>query len=96
MIGSKKYKSAVDELYHDYGKGDNKYPGDITGVTEFLNGRRGGSKAKDKEDDRRDSLVTSFVQSARHTVRCYNCQRMETQCKGLQWSIDHGVGGCCD
>ena len=71
-----RYKGAMDELYHDFGKGDNKYPGDITGVTELLNGRRGGSKAKDREDDRQDGLVTSFVQRDMHTMKCYNCQRM--------------------
>ena len=69
-----RYKSAVDELYHDFGKGDNKYPGDITGVTELLNGRRGGSKAKDQDDDRHDGLVTSFVQRDMSKVRCYNCR----------------------
>ena len=71
-----RFKDAVDELYHDFGKGDNKYPGDITGVTELLNSRRGGSKAKDREDDRRDGLMTSFVQRDMSTVRCYRCQRM--------------------
>ena len=71
-----RYKAAVDELYHDYGKGDNKYPADITGVAEFLNGRRGGNKNKDKEDDLQDGLVTSFVQRDTSKVMCYNCQEL--------------------
>ena len=66
----------MNELYHDFGKGDNKYPGDITGVTELLNGGRGGSKTKDREDDRCDGLVTSFVQRDLSGVRCYRCQKM--------------------
>ena len=66
----------MDELYHDYGKGDNKYPADITGVAEFLNGRRGGNKSKDKEDDLQDGLVTSFVQRDTSKVMCYNCQEL--------------------
>ena len=71
-----RYKAAVDELYHDYGKGDNKYPADITGVAEFLNGRRGGNKSKDKEDNLQDRLVTSFVQRDTSKVMCYNCQEL--------------------
>ena len=68
------YKNAVDELYHDFGKGDNKYPGNITGVMELLNGRRGRSKnARDHEDDRHDGLVTSFVQRDMRRVRCFAC-----------------------
>ena len=44
-------------------------------MTELLNGRRGGNKAKDHEDNRHDGLVTSFVQRDQRTVRCYNCKR---------------------
>ena len=70
------YKAVVDELYHDFGKGDRKYPEDITGVTELLNGRRGGSKTRDQEDNRRDGLVTSFAQVDISNVICYKCQEM--------------------
>ena len=70
------YKGVVDELYHDFGKGNNRYPDDITGVTELLNGRRGGSRAKDQEDDRHDGLVTSFAQMDIKSVVCYRCQEM--------------------
>ena len=45
-------------------------------MTELLNGRRGGSKARDLDDDRHDGLATSFVQSDIHRVRCNNCWRM--------------------
>ena len=41
-----------------------------------MNGRRGGSKARDLDDDRHNGLVTSFVQRDMHRVRSYNCRRM--------------------
>ena len=83
-----RFKDVVDELYHDFGKGDNKYPEDITGVTELLNGRRGGSKMKDQEDNRHDGLITSFVQRDGRTMRCYNCHRTGHYARDCTMRVD--------
>ena len=88
MTGTDSRMAVVDELHHDLGKGDNKYPEDIAGVTELLNGRRGGSKMKDQEDNRHDGLITSFVQRDGRTMRCYNCHRTGHYARDCTMRVD--------